>query len=164
MAKDLPMLQQKKGCANLILIVFQKTEMDSSGSAQMATEFVVIILSQVLLPISQKNKVWAVMLFNVFQKINLGTFGSVKGLEAFAVTIPPQAGLPKLMDVSVVRLWTSKKIKRGTSGSSICITGCAVMTENPIHILQRLSLIHISEPTRPYQISYAVFCLKKHRQ
>ena len=24
-----------------------------------------------------------------------------------------------------------------------------------------LSLIHISEPTRPYQISYAVFCLKK---
>ena len=25
----------------------------------------------------------------------------------------------------------------------------------------RLSLIHISEPTRPYSISYAVFCLKK---
>ena len=24
-----------------------------------------------------------------------------------------------------------------------------------------LSLIHISEPTRPYSISYAVFCLKK---
>ena len=24
-----------------------------------------------------------------------------------------------------------------------------------------LSLIHISEPTRPYEISYAVFCLKK---
>ena len=30
---------------------------------------------------------------------------------------------------------------------------------NPI--LQYLSLIHISEPTRPLYISYAVFCLKK---
>ena len=28
-------------------------------------------------------------------------------------------------------------------------------------IILTLSLIHISEPTRPYQISYAVFCLKK---
>ena len=27
--------------------------------------------------------------------------------------------------------------------------------------LQKLSLIHISEPTRPLYISYAVFCLKK---
>ena len=26
---------------------------------------------------------------------------------------------------------------------------------------QTLSLIHLSEPTRPYSISYAVFCLKK---
>ena len=26
-----------------------------------------------------------------------------------------------------------------------------------------LSLLHISEPTRQYQISYAVFCLKKNR-
>ena len=55
----------------------------------------------------------------------------------YAVTIPPQAGLPKLMDVSVVRLWTSEKNKRGTFGSSICIEDCAVMMENPIHILQR---------------------------
>ena len=27
--------------------------------------------------------------------------------------------------------------------------------------VQNLSLIHISEPTRPLHISYAVFCLKK---
>ena len=27
--------------------------------------------------------------------------------------------------------------------------------------IQELSLIHISEPTRPRLISYAVFCLKK---
>ena len=29
------------------------------------------------------------------------------------------------------------------------------------HAPYRLSLIHISEPTRPLYISYAVFCLKK---
>ena len=29
------------------------------------------------------------------------------------------------------------------------------------NIAQRLSLIHISEPTRRYAISYAVFCLNK---
>ena len=29
------------------------------------------------------------------------------------------------------------------------------------HVVEALSLIHISEPTRPRLISYAVFCLKK---
>ena len=29
------------------------------------------------------------------------------------------------------------------------------------HMPPKLSLIHISEPTRPERISYAVFCLKK---
>ena len=29
------------------------------------------------------------------------------------------------------------------------------------HMTKELSLIHISEPTRRYAISYAVFCLKK---
>ena len=32
---------------------------------------------------------------------------------------------------------------------------------SPITIILELSLIHISEPTRRYAISYAVFCLKK---
>ena len=31
-------------------------------------------------------------------------------------------------------------------------------------IVQVLSLIHISEPTRPERISYAVFCLKKKKK
>ena len=31
----------------------------------------------------------------------------------------------------------------------------------PMMIVLSLSLIHISEPTRPEPISYAVFCLKK---
>ena len=38
------------------------------------------------------------------------------------------------------------------------ITG--FVTGSPREVL-RLSLIHISEPTRPTPISYAVFCLKK---
>ena len=33
--------------------------------------------------------------------------------------------------------------------------------EFPIIVAHVLSLIHISEPTRPNEISYAVFCLKK---
>ncbi len=33
--------------------------------------------------------------------------------------------------------------------------------EHRIDTLVVLSLIHISEPTRPLYISYAVFCLKK---
>ena len=36
-----------------------------------------------------------------------------------------------------------------------CLRATSVIT------LQHLSLIHISEPTRPLYISYAVFCLKK---
>ncbi|VTU72687.1 manganese ABC transporter substrate binding component [Lactobacillus rhamnosus GG] [Lacticaseibacillus rhamnosus] len=34
----------------------------------------------------------------------------------------------------------------------------------PKTLLIILSLIHISEPTRPERISYAVFCLKKKKQ
>src|SRR5665254_20148 len=37
----------------------------------------------------------------------------------------------------------------------------AVTQSRARHILLRLSLIHISEPTRLLSISYAVFCLKK---
>eukprot|EP00831_Metopus_contortus_P035868 TRINITY_DN28505_c0_g1_i2.p2 TRINITY_DN28505_c0_g1~~TRINITY_DN28505_c0_g1_i2.p2 ORF type:complete len:110 (+),score=8.66 TRINITY_DN28505_c0_g1_i2:316-645(+) len=33
--------------------------------------------------------------------------------------------------------------------------------EDPMYSALILSLIHISEPTRPLYISYAVFCLKK---
>eukprot|EP00831_Metopus_contortus_P035072 TRINITY_DN27927_c0_g1_i2.p1 TRINITY_DN27927_c0_g1~~TRINITY_DN27927_c0_g1_i2.p1 ORF type:complete len:147 (-),score=30.72 TRINITY_DN27927_c0_g1_i2:106-546(-) len=44
----------------------------------------------------------------------------------------------------------------------------AILKDSPILILDEavsnLSLIHISEPTRPLYISYAVFCLKKKKQ
>src|SRR5678809_1626623 len=36
-----------------------------------------------------------------------------------------------------------------------------VRSVDDLKILQALSLIHISEPTRQAEISYAVFCLKK---
>ena len=36
-----------------------------------------------------------------------------------------------------------------------------VVADTRLSRVQGLSLIHISEPTRPYSISYAVFCLKK---
>ena len=39
--------------------------------------------------------------------------------------------------------------------------GCMRFTKNGNSIDLDLSLIHISEPTRHAQISYAVFCLKK---
>ena len=35
------------------------------------------------------------------------------------------------------------------------------MTSEAFTLIYNLSLIHISEPTRRYAISYAVFCLKK---
>ena len=53
---------------------------------------------------------------------------------------------------------------------AICaaIYASTVTTDNPfedkgyiLHARLSLSLIHISEPTRPERISYAVFCLKK---
>ena len=42
-------------------------------------------------------------------------------------------------------------------------TFAASAKKNRLKELRDLSLIHISEPTRPLYISYAVFCLKKKR-
>ena len=44
---------------------------------------------------------------------------------------------------------------------SVLIKCCSAATPEQ---KQRLSLIHISEPTRQAEISYAVFCLKKKKQ
>ena len=41
---------------------------------------------------------------------------------------------------------------------------CAMSPGGTLAIAQRLSLIHISEPTRQAEISYAVFCLKKKKK
>ena len=51
--------------------------------------------------------------------------------------------------------------------STVYITALSLLMAVPvgifsaIYLVEYLSLIHISEPTRPISISYAVFCLKK---
>ena len=44
------------------------------------------------------------------------------------------------------------------TGALLLVLGCLTATK------QVLSLIHISEPTRQAEISYAVFCLKKKKK
>ena len=49
------------------------------------------------------------------------------------------------------------------TGKNVVIIGRSILVGKPAALLF-LSLIHISEPTRPERISYAVFCLKKTAQ
>src|SRR5674476_1212790 len=42
--------------------------------------------------------------------------------------------------------------------------GTGVIAGGPVRAVLELSLIHISEPTRQAEISYAVFCLKKKKK
>ena len=47
---------------------------------------------------------------------------------------------------------------------SIALAFCLALTVSLDANAKRLSLIHISEPTRQAEISYAVFCLKKKKK
>ena len=74
---------------------------------------------------------------------------------------------PKLMSIYDI---TKKAMSshRGTWYSDREVLGMILKFENPQPMtserkLSDLSLIHISEPTRQAEISYAVFCLKKIR-
>src|SRR5665213_3887264 len=53
----------------------------------------------------------------------------------------------------------------GGLGLALCFGGAlawqSVQSRVTPYVVQVLSLIHISEPTRQAEISYAVFCLKK---
>ena len=58
--------------------------------------------------------------------------------------------------------WFAQQGKEITQVSLANFTKIDPMTTSQVvRTLQSLSLIHISEPTRPLYISYAVFCLKK---
>eukprot|EP00831_Metopus_contortus_P082865 TRINITY_DN9051_c0_g1_i7.p1 TRINITY_DN9051_c0_g1~~TRINITY_DN9051_c0_g1_i7.p1 ORF type:complete len:129 (+),score=31.14 TRINITY_DN9051_c0_g1_i7:81-467(+) len=63
---------------------------------------------------------------------------------------------------------TAYEMQRGLVGSEMCIRdrymGEWVQYGNINLLKDALSLIHISEPTRPLYISYAVFCLKKKKK
>src|SRR5665254_7902 len=50
-------------------------------------------------------------------------------------------------------------VRPRSEGSLVELLGLA--RSNGLEVVPRLSLIHISEPTRLLSISYAVFCLKK---
>ena len=58
------------------------------------------------------------------------------------------------------------KCYRNIKNSSICMTIDTLINnyDNTAVFKEYLSLIHISEPTRQAEISYAVFCLKKKKQ
>ena len=62
-------------------------------------------------------------------------------------------GLPDFVEE-----WTPDLFRKVGKG-----LGVAAVASWPLAFHHDLSLIHISEPTRPERISYAVFCLKKKR-
>ena len=53
---------------------------------------------------------------------------------------------------------------RGLEGIYSNVAGLAFVEKTELIFSQTLSLIHISEPTRQAENSYAVFCLKKKKQ
>src|SRR5665647_3868435 len=50
------------------------------------------------------------------------------------------------------------------TGKSQLLSSFHILSRSKPGVLQHLSLIHISEPTRRTPISYAVFCLKKKKK
>ena len=67
-------------------------------------------------------------------------------------------GLGDEKDITVNGLEAVKKCERVYLEAYTSILG---VPKERLEALYGLSLIHISEPTRPLYISYAVFCLKK---
>ena len=56
---------------------------------------------------------------------------------------------------------TSELLSLSTGCNPVTIRGILSALKKSGVLYVKLSLIHISEPTRPERISYAVFCLKK---
>ena len=48
-------------------------------------------------------------------------------------------------------------------GDFVALVGPSGSGKTTLLAMLGLSLIHISEPTRPYSISYAVFCLQNNK-
>jgi len=65
------------------------------------------------------------------------------------------------MGVSDSVLLERNKLTSGTTWHSAAQVRALRHSQNLTRMIQYLSLIHISEPTRLRRISYAVFCLKK---
>src|SRR5450756_358574 len=74
--------------------------------------------------------------------------------QAGIVVVPGAASLG--MEVAVVAA--------SPPGAVVLVLGHGPQCDRITHVVSRLSLIHISEPTRLGMISYAVFCLKKKKK
>ena len=101
---------------------------------------------------SLTESVSAATIRNVMQ--DLEHLGLLDSPHVSAGRIPTQAGLRMfvdgLLEVDEVTNQDREKLD-ATLGSN----------DRDVGVMLDLSLIHISEPTRPRLISYAVFCLKK---
>ena len=85
--------------------------------------------------------------------------------------VTQQSPLPIFADESIQRLKDVAGLKGAFTGINIKLMKCTGMREAwkmvtlaralDMKVMVGLSLIHISEPTRQAEISYAVFCLKK---
>ena len=66
-------------------------------------------------------------------------------------------------DVAELDICNTEAVKQTMANNHIdYIVNCAAYTQ--VDKAEDLSLIHISEPTRQAEISYAVFCLKKKKK
>ena len=83
---------------------------------------------------------------------------------------PRPVPLSKIKTEGLTTIWfatgnSSAKTKdfRSNPKAGICFykEGNSVAMTGEVEVVSDLSLIHISEPTRQAEISYAVFCLKK---
>ena len=93
----------------------------------------------------------------------LGYYSRARNLHAAARRMAEAGGFP----VTYTGVRALKGVGEYTA-AAICSFAYgmpyAVVDGNVYRVLSRLSLIHISEPTRQAEISYAVFCLKKKKQ
>ena len=82
----------------------------------------------------------------------------------FSGFYPSLARISKKVQISAQELDHRKQVENGVVGiSRKYLEAKARILAGKGEWVPFLSLIHISEPTRPLYISYAVFCLKKQK-
>eukprot|EP00658_Telonema_sp_P-2_P060388 TRINITY_DN49314_c0_g1_i2.p1 TRINITY_DN49314_c0_g1~~TRINITY_DN49314_c0_g1_i2.p1 ORF type:complete len:102 (-),score=34.51 TRINITY_DN49314_c0_g1_i2:93-398(-) len=78
------------------------------------------------------------------------------------VLLAPRAGVVEESEAEQIEITEQRVLTR--LNTQLYYAQADLMNLNKQRKEQRLSLIHISEPTRLLSISYAVFCLKKKNQ
>ena len=127
-----------------------------------------LLLALAVFGITYRNEIWAVLTqqdardaFIAFVHDNgfLGLLAFL-GLQVLQVVVAVLPGEPvELMAGLLYGTW---------GGLALCLLGVGLSSAAVYYCVRaagaRLSLIHISEPTRQAEISYAVFCLKKKKE